>query len=60
MMVSFALLTIKTAALLWFTYGALQGRGTDPSPTPEKRRSPVWVRLQTSKASTGYGEPAEA
>ena len=26
MMVSFALLTIKTAALLWFIYGSLQAR----------------------------------
>jgi putative polymerase len=60
MMVSFALLTIKTAALLWFAYGALQGRRTDPLLRSDRRLFPVWVRFQPSKASTGYGEPAEA
>ena len=34
MMVSFALLTIKTAALLWFTYGSIVGRRIVP---PEHR-----------------------
>ena len=39
MMVSFALLTIKTAALLWFAYGSIIGRGKPPSDRASSRRS---------------------
>lgn len=64
MMVSFALLTIKTAALLWFCYGALQGRKTTPVPGSGKRRFPVRARpqgrLEPSTASIRLGDPAEA
>ncbi len=64
MMVSFALLTIKTAALLWFCYGALQGRKTAPVLGSEKRRFPVRARpqgrLEPSTASIRLGDPAEA
>ena len=64
MMVSFALLTIKTAALLWFCYGALQGRKTTPVLGSGKRRFPVRARpqgrLEPSTASIRLGDPAEA
>ena len=40
MMVSFALLTIKTAALLWFIYGSLQARKAAPKPAPPMARLP--------------------
>ncbi len=46
MMVSFGLLTIKTAALLWFIYGSLQGRRTAPSLRSARRRDPVRARSQ--------------
>lgn len=38
MMVSFALLTIKTAALLWFIYGSLQTRKATPKVAPPNIR----------------------
>lgn len=64
MMVSFALLTIKTAALMWFCYGALQGRKTTPLLRLEKRPFPVRARpqgqLSPSTASVRYGDPAGA
>ena len=37
MMVSFALLTIKTAALLWFIYGSLQREARAAAPAPHRR-----------------------
>ena len=37
MMVSFALLTIKTAALLWFTYGSVVGRRSTRQASPPPR-----------------------
>ncbi len=40
MMVSFALLTIKTAALLWFIYGSLQSRWAADGSGPAKLRQP--------------------
>ncbi len=64
MMVSFALLTIKTAALLWFCYGALQGRITTPLLRPAKRRFSVGARsqgwLELNTPSVSLCDPAEA
>ena len=64
MMVSFALLTIKTAALLWFTYGSIQGRRAIPA-RPQGRRagagSPMRPRddVKAVPGLAAFGDPAE-
>lgn len=64
MMVSFALLTIKTAALLWFTYGAIQGRRAAPVRLQSRRPPAGSARRprddgQAAPGLAAFGDPAE-
>ena len=65
LMVSFALLTIKTAALLWFIYGSLQARPNAKTPATQSRPArgkPVgWQRRDGLVAGGQFllaGDPA--
>ena len=58
MMVSFALLTIKTAALLWFAYGSILGRRAAPAAIrneglPARRRPGFLVPRRCGSAALG-------